>query len=106
MAADLRRLGQNIKKASLEKYASTEAVAQAISLSVADVTRVFEGRLLLSPVKLKELSKLIGTSVRELLDVTGEYDFVECMGTFTNKENEDKILDMIDNYIDLLEAIS
>lgn len=106
MAADLRRLGYNIEKASLSKYASKAEFAQAINLSVADVTRVFEGRLLLSPVKLKELAKLIGTSVRDLLDVTGEYNFVECMGNFKNKENEDKILDMIDNYIDLLEAIS
>ena len=106
MAAELRRLGQNIKKASRVKYDNTEDFAKAIGMSLFDTHRLIEGRLMLNPQKLKEVAVVLDKPLLELLNVDGDYTFVECMGNFKHKDNEDKILDMIDNYIDLIEAIS
>ena len=106
MAAELRRLGQNIENASRAIYENIEDFAKDINISAIDMYRLFEGRLLLLPSKLKEVARILNRPISELLDIRGEYMFVECMGSFKNKQNEDRILDMIDNYIDLLEAIS
>ena len=106
MAAELRRIGNNIARASQAIFADEKEFATQVNMSVADVYRLFEGRLMLYPAKLKEVAKILNKSVSELLDVSGDYKFVECMGHFNVKQNEDKILDIIDNYIDLLEAIS
>jgi hypothetical protein len=65
-----------------------------------------EGRLIASPVQLKAISEKVEVPLKELLDVSGKYTLVECMGSFKCEENEDRILDLIDNYIDLVEAIS
>ena len=106
MAAELRRIGKNIAEASQAVFVDEHEFASRANMSVADVYRLFEGRLMLYPAKLKEVAKILNKSVSDLLDVSGEYKFVECMGHFEVKQNEDKILDIIDNYIDLLEAIS
>lgn len=106
MAAELRRLGANIEEAYRAIYDSILEFAKDINLSENDVYRLFEGRLLLSPSKIKEVSRVLNKPLGELLDVSGNYAFVECMGNFTNMSNEDKILDIIDNYIDLVETVS
>lgn len=106
MAAELRRLGYNIEKASQRKYNTIEDFAKAVNLSLRDVHRLFEGRLVLSPFQLKAISEKVDISLKELLDVSGKYNLVECMGSFKDKRNEDKVLDLIDDYIDLMEAIS
>ena len=106
MAAELRRLGYNIEKASQRKYNTIEEFANVVNLSLRDVHRLFEGRLVLSPFQLKAISEKVDISLKELLDVSGKYNLVECMGSFKDKRNEDKVLDLIDDYIDLMEAIS
>ena len=106
MAVELRRLGSNIEKASKKAFGHTEEFANAINMSLKDVHRLFEGRLILSPSQLKIISQKVDTPLKDLLDISGKYTFVECMGNFKDQKNEDKILDLIDNYIDLIEAIS
>ena len=106
MAVMLRRLGSNIEKASLENYTHIEDFAKDVCLSVRDVHRLFEGRLVLSPIQLNLISQKVNTPLKDLLNVSGNYTFVECMGVFKDQSNEDKILDLIDNYIDLVESIS
>lgn len=106
MAVELRRLGNNIEKASKRTFKQTEEFASAINWSLKDVHRLFEGRLAVSPLQLKVISEKINTPVKTLLDISGEYTLVECMGNFKDVKNQDKILDLIDNYIDLIEAIS
>ena len=106
MAADLRRLGRNIEKASKDIYDNVEDFAKNADISTSDVYRLFEGRLILNPLKLKEISKVVKKPLCDLLNTDGEYVFVECMGNFKDKNNEDKILDIIDSYVDLVEAIS
>lgn len=106
MAAELRRLGSNIEKASKTKYSSITDFARDVGLSVNDVSRLFEGRLFLPPFYLKKISQLIGLPFDELINTDGEYALVDCMGNFKDEKNKDKILDLIDNYIDLVEAVS
>lgn len=106
MAAELRRLGSNIEKASKKNYTQVEDFASAINLSVKDVHRLFEGRLILSSSQLKVISEKVNTPMKKLLDISSKYTFVECVGSFKDVQNEDKILDLIDSYIDLSEAVS
>lgn len=106
MANDLRRIGQNIEQFANNVYHSIEEFANAINLSVNDTHRLFEGRLVLTPLKLKEISRVLSVSLSELLNTEGEYSFVDCMGSFSNKANEDFIINIIDDYIDLIEDTS
>ena len=53
-----------------------------------------------------KIAEVLKKPLKELLDTSGEFAIVECMGSFKDKNNEDKVLDIIDNYIDLIEAIS
>lgn len=77
-----------------------------INMVERDVNRLFQGRLLLHYEKVKEISRLTETPVTEFLNMDKDYTFVEPYGEFTNRENEHKILDFIDDYIDLVEAVN
>ena len=106
MATELRRLGRNIEIASKSAYRNIEDFAKEINLSTKDMYRLFEGRLLLAPSMFMKIAEVLKKPLNELLDTSGEFAIVECMGSFKDKNNEDKVLDIIDNYIDLIEAIS
>ena len=106
MSKMTRILGKNIELAVNRKYVNIEDFKKDVNIVERDVYRLFEGRLLLAPDKIKEISRLTETPVSELLDMDKDYFFVEPHGEFINRENEHKILDFIDDYIDLVEAVN
>ena len=103
MSKTSRIVGKNIELAVKRKYANVEDFRMNINLSQRDLERLFTGRLLLNPKKIKEVSQLLEVSVLDLLNTDKDYTFVHAYGEFSNRENEHKILDFIDDYIDLVE---
>lgn len=103
MAKELRILGKNIEIAVKNKYANVEEFRKEIQFSERDLDRLFTGRLLVNKNKLIQISRLLRIPVQELLNTKKDYSFVHPYGEFKNKDNEHKILDFIDDYIDLIE---
>lgn len=103
MSKTSRIVGKNIELAVKRKYANVEDFRMNINLSQRDLERLFTGRLLLNPKKIKEVSQLLEVSVLDLLNTDKDYTFVHAYGEFSDRENEHKILDFIDDYIDLVE---
>ena len=103
MSKTLRIVGRNIELAVKQKYDNVEDFRKDIDFSKRDLERLFCGRLLVHSNKFKQISKLVGVSVKDLLNTDKDYTFVHAYGEFKNRENEHKILDFIDDYIDLVE---
>lgn len=106
MSKMTRIYGRNIELAIKRKYSNIEGFLKDANMIERDVNRLFEGRLLLNYAKLKEISQLTETPISEFLEMDKDYTFVEPYGEFTNSENEHKILDLIDDYIDLVDILS
>ena len=96
-------VGKNIELAVKRKYANVEDFRMNINLSQRDLERLFTGRLLLNPKKIKEVSQLLEVSVLDLLNTDKDYTFVHAYGEFSVREIEHIILDFFDDYIDLVE---
>ncbi len=72
--------------------------------SLKDIGRIFDGRLMLSPSQLREISEAIGVSMDEMINHKHNMN-IELVGQFSNEHNKIMMLDYIDRYIDLIEAI-
>ena len=106
MASNLRLLGYNIETMAKNNDVDTCAIANACNLSTNDVQRVFEGRLVLTPTQVNAIANIFSCSIDQLLVKPSNFEsYGECMGEFKNPKNEDKILNIIDDYIDLKESI-
>lgn len=106
MASNLRLLGNNIKCMAEEIKLDAKELASVCGLSLSDIHRVFEGRLVLTPVQICAVADTLKCSINQLLvKPEGFISYGECMGDFKNPENEDKILNIIDDYIDLMESV-
>lgn len=105
MAALGRRVGYNIKEAVMTAYnGDLEGFAKDIELSIDEVKRLFFGRLILSYDKMQRVSLLTVVSVKELLETNKKYSFVN--DDFSNENSQDIVLDIIDDYLDILETVS
>jgi hypothetical protein len=98
-----RIVGKNIELAVKKKYANVEDFRKDIDFTQRDLDRLFTGRVLVNFKKFKQISELVEVPVVELLDTNKDYTFVHAYGEFSNRDNEHKILDFIDDYIDLIE---
>ena len=102
---DLRMLGSMIKKLSQENDISINELREVFQCSSEQIYAIFEGRLFPSFEELQIFSKKTGTTVSDLLQGDEEYynkRVVHCMGKFENKNNREKILDIIEDYLTLL----
>ena len=107
MASNLRSFGYNIETIAKKKNVDINAIADVCRLSINDVRRVFEGRLVLTPIQVSAIASILGCSIDQLLSTPkGFVSYGECMGEFKSPENEEKILNIIDDYIDLKESIN
>ena len=102
-----RKLGANIYTAMQNAGLDREQMADRTGYSFRDICRMLDGRLIITPIRLNKMAEAIGI---EKTDLTGELDGnlapeLEYMKEFDNPENLDKILDLIDMYVELEEAM-
>lgn len=105
MASNLHLLGRNIEVLVNYNKVPMSRLIEATELSEADIHRVYEGRLLLTPQQLRVFAEIFKVDFEFLISEHTDrpYGFPYPCG-FSNQNNEDKILNIIDDYIDLVES--
>ena len=79
-----------------------------IGFSLAEVHRLIEGRLFIPPVQLEKIAKVLGITKEQLIKDRGmsEYNtLIHNFRDFKNELNQELVLDLIDMYADLAEAL-
>lgn len=107
MASNLRIIGYNIKSKAEEANLGITEIANICGLSLNDIQRVYEGRLLLTYVQLCAIADALRCNTNQLLVKPNNFiSYGKSTGNFKNSDNEDVILNIIDDYIDLVEALT
>lgn len=101
-----RKLGVNIFTIMQKSGISREGLAQKLQCSYREVCRILEGKIILPPRKIEEIAIALGTTKQELMNFQSDRAVpeLEYMKEFTDLNNLDLILDLMDEYIDLKEA--
>jgi len=105
----LRKLGYQVSVFLKSNSFSNEKAADASGLSENQIQRLLEGRFFVSIEQLRKIAALkIGTNVSSFLSEPSESNYPEmihCMSEFKKTSDCDDILDLIDAYADLEEAL-
>jgi DNA-binding Xre family transcriptional regulator len=104
-----RIIGQNIALTMEEKKVGVHSLCQKLEISEADLHRVQEGVLMLDSSTLKRMCAELGVSLETMMEQRPESEYrklIHCMGKYQNPENKEKILDYIDLYIAMEEAMA
>ena len=105
---EIRILGFNIMVAARKANISDAELGQLIGCSENDVKRIYTGRLYMSFQQLATIANHTNTNVSTLLTNKEDYEKYQeqqC-GKFSDSNNREKIFDIIDDYLDLIEFSS
>ena len=102
-----RRLGVNISTCMLEANISLDSFAKHLGYSIKDVWNVIEGKVIIPPVELDKMASLLKTTKSELINHESDslVPDLQYMKEFSNPDNLDKILDLMDEYVELREVV-
>ena len=101
-----RMLGDNINDLMQKAEIRPEVVAKQLNCNLNDVWNILEGKVVVIPDVLNKIAECLGVSEEDLVktDIDGYLSRVECLENFSNPDNYDFILDLIDEYVELVEA--
>ena len=105
---DMRILGSMIHKLALEKHVPNEELGLKLGFSEDQVCSLYKGRMYPTFVHLETLAECFGVTVDDVLagdEAYYEKNVVHNMGEFEKPENREIILDIIDDYLRLREAV-
>lgn len=107
MANAGRKLGANISACMLEADISPESLARYLEYSIRDMWNVIEGKVIVPPFELEKIAGFLGTSKEELISREADnlVPNLQYMKEFTDADNLDRILDLMDEYVELREVI-
>lgn len=107
MANTGRKIGINIFSLMQNAGMSREELAEKMNYSYRDVCRILEGRLMLPPVELKKIAGLFQKTKHELIHYEADKFVPELqyMKEFSDQKNLEQILDLLDSYVELKEAM-
>lgn len=102
-----RKLGVNIFTLMQNSGISREDLAGKLNYTYRDMCRILEGKLMLPPVEIENIAELFGKTKKELLSHEADKFVPELqyMKEFSNPDNLDKILDLLDDYVELKEIM-
>lgn len=102
-----RKLGVNIFSLMQISGISREDLAEKLNYTYRDMCRILEGKLMLPPVEIEKIAELFGKTKKELLSYEADKFVPELqyMKEFSNTDNLDKILDLLDDYVELKEVM-
>ncbi len=104
-----RMLGNYVKRLADEKGLSVSELGGILGFNNQHVNAFVKGRMLVSFEQMKALADAFSVSVGELLAGDEQHynsTVVHCMNAFDNPDNREKILDIIDDYVDVLDAVN
>lgn len=102
-----RKLGVNIRTCMLEANISPDNFAKQLGYSAKDVWNIIEGKIVIPPVELEKIASFFGTTKCDLMNREADslVPDLQYMKEFSNPDNLDKILDLMDEYVELKEVI-
>ena len=102
-----RIIGRNIQELMYKQNMPIEVFSKVFDFDRRDSYRIIEGRCFLPPRELRRISDYFKVDMKYFLKEQEKYDIpnLQYVNNFNDKENLDIILDLIDDYIELLEAI-
>ena len=103
-----RELGFAIRERAAGDPERERQIQEALHLTPQELQRLYAGRLFLTGSDLREVASICNAEPRELTRASREDYNERCvryMTAFQNPENREKILDLIDAYIDAREAL-
>ena len=102
-----RNLGVNIFVLMQNSGISREDLAEKLNYTYRDMCRILEGKLMLPPVEIEKIAKFFGKTKKELLNYKADklVPELQYMEEFSSIDNLNKILDMLDNYVELKEVM-
>lgn len=103
-----RVIGTNIWALMEEQHINQKQLAIDLGYSFRDVCRLIEGRLLLAPEELQRVAERLHTTQAELLSCENRENktpVFEYMQKFSDVSNLDKVLDLLDEYVELKESL-
>ena len=104
----MRMLGNQIQRLAQERDTPPQETGRILDCSEEQVFAIYEGRVFPSFDQLEKLAEVFQTTVGQLLDGDAEdYErsVVHCMGQFSDSQNREEILDIIDDYLTLKTAV-
>ena len=102
-----RKLGVNICMRMLEANINPGRFAKYLGYSMKDVWNVIEGKVIIPPVELDKIARLLQTTKSELINHESDnlVPDLQYMKEFSNPDNLDRLLDLMDEYVELREAV-
>ena len=102
-----RKLAANIRTCMLEANISPDSFAEHFGYTIKDVWNVIEGRVIIPPVELQKIASLFGITKSELINRESDSlaPDLQYMKEFSNPDNLDRILDLMDEYVELREVV-
>ena len=97
-----RLLGNNIRDCLKKQNKTIEEFSNDMGYSIQEGYKIIEGRILIPPNELNKISNYLHCEKESLLLENSNLDKYQ----FSNQENLDFILDLIDDYIYLRENIA
>lgn len=104
-----RMLGNYVEHLAMRKGLSISDLGEILKCSDHQVYSLIKGRAYASFPQILELSKALNTSVEALLagdEVSYNASVVHCMNQFKDPQKREIILDIIDDYIDIIDAVN
>lgn len=102
-----RKLGVNIRTRMLEANISLDNFAKHLEYSIKDVWNVIEGKVIIPPAELEKIASVLETTKSDLinLEASSLVPDLQYMKEFSNSDNLDRILDLMDEYVELREVV-
>ena len=103
-----RMLGSYVEELAKRNNVPLASLEEILNCDDHRLRRFFKGRTFASFPQLQALANLLNVSVSDLLDGDEESykaNVVNCSQEFDNDDNREMILDIIDDYMDLYEAV-
>lgn len=107
--ASLRNLGYKVHSLLVSNPKKRNALQKRLNFSRSDLKRLEFGRLSLTPSQIKTIAEIFSIDPKELINYKNSDSYkkvVYCRKPFSSQEHCDEILDIIDSYIDIREAIT
>lgn len=106
---DARMLGNYVGHLAEDKGLSVSDLGNALGCTENQAYSLLKGRAYASFKQLSTLSTLLGTSIEALLrgdPASYNATVVHCMNDFQNIQHREEILDLIDDYVDIVDAVA
>lgn len=106
--ANLRNLGYKINILFNNSSTRKQEFCKQMNFSQTDLDRLLFGRLALNPSQIAAVADFFSITQEELVSYknTDFYkNMTHCMSPFSSQEHCDEILNIIDTYIDIKEAL-